>query len=175
MSGARIEIKVDDAEVKAALRELAKLGDDMTPVMRSIGEQLRLHVDERFEGGFGPGKVPWVKSGRAKRELGQTLVSSNLLMESMTKREPIVTPTSVTVGTSTPYAATHQFGATIRAKTAKGLVFKRPGGGWVRVKQVTIPARPFLGFDDQDRREVDAIIRDHIAKVTRGGAGGATA
>jgi len=71
------------------------------------------------------------------------------------------------VGTNVIYARVHEFGATIRAKNKPYLVFQTPteyqekevvtrsgkrrktvrrvGMHWVRVKQVTIPKRPFLG------------------------------
>lgn len=48
------------------------------------------------------------------------------------------------IGASVKYAAIHEFGGTIHAKNAEYLHFKTRDGGWVRTKQVTIPARPYL-------------------------------
>ena len=170
MSGARVEIRVDDAQVKGAFARLFEFTDDLTPVMRSIGAQLRQHVDERFEDARGPGRLPWTPSRRAREQGGQTLTDTARLRQSMTFRAD---KASVEVGTNVAYAATHQFGATIRAKTAKGLVFPIGRGGWRRVKQVTIAARPFLGIDQQDRDAIDAIVTDHLARLS--GAGPASA
>lgn len=47
------------------------------------------------------------------------------------------------VGSSVVYAPIHEFGGTIRAKK-DWLRFKTRDGQLVRVKQVTIPARPYL-------------------------------
>ena len=46
-------------------------------------------------------------------------------------------------GTDKHYAAIHQFGGTVKAKNKPYLVFK-VGDGFRRVKQVNIPARPYL-------------------------------
>jgi len=47
------------------------------------------------------------------------------------------------VGTNTIYARIHELGGIIKAKNKPYLWFK-VGDNWVRVKQVTIPPRPFL-------------------------------
>ena len=158
MTGVRIE--VNDAAVQGAFAQLFTFASDQTPTMRKIGAQLRQHVDERFEDERGPGGVPWPKSWRAREQNGQTLTDTARLRQSMTFNAG---PTMVEVGTNLRYGAVHQFGATIRAKTPKGLVFRqgrRPDGkpNWRRVQQVTIPARPFLGLDQQDLAEIRAIV-----------------
>lgn len=51
---------------------------------------------------------------------------------------------AVLVGTGVKYAAIHEYGGTIRAKSKPYLWFKG-SMGWARVKQVTIPKRPYLG------------------------------
>lgn len=167
MTGVRIE--VNDAAVQGAFARLFAFASDQTPAMRAIGEQLRQHVDERFEDERGPGGLPWPKSWRAREQGGQTLTDTARLRQSMTFN---ARPQSVEIGTNVRYAPVHQFGATIRAKTAKGLVFRvgaaRSGGSFRRLQQVTIPARPFLGLDAQDIAEVDAILRRHLARLTGG-------
>lgn len=168
MTGVRIE--VNDTAVQGAFARLFAFGSDQTPAMRAIGAQLRQHVDKRFEDERGPGGLPWPKSWRAREQNGQTLSDSGDLRKNMTFRAG---PQSVEIGTNTPYAPVHQFGATIRAKTAKGLVFRAGrtrGGkpGFRRMQQVTIPARPFLGLDAQDIAEVDVIIRRHLARLAGG-------
>lgn len=165
MTGVRIE--VNDAAVQGAFARLFAFGSDQTPAMRRIAEQLRQHVDERFEDERGPGGVPWPKSWRAREQAGQTLTDTARLRQSITFRAG---PSSAEVGTNVRYAAVHQFGATIRAKTAKGLVFRvgRTRSGWRRMQQVTIPARPFLGLDAQDIAEMDAIVARHLARLAGG-------
>lgn len=49
------------------------------------------------------------------------------------------------------YAAIHEFGGTIRAKK-DWLTFQTRDGEWHRVKQVTIPARPYIRPAVMDRQ-----------------------
>ncbi|MEM4709852.1 MAG: HK97 gp10 family phage protein [Candidatus Diapherotrites archaeon] len=48
----------------------------------------------------------------------------------------------ITILVEAPYAAVHEYGATIRAKNKPYLTFNI-NGNWVKKKEVTIPARPF--------------------------------
>jgi phage gpG-like protein len=73
---------------------------------------------------------------------------------------------SVEVGTNIPYAATHQFGATIRPKSKKALAIPQPDGSVRLVKKVTIPARPFLGFSEGDKATVLGILSELLADAT---------
>jgi phage virion morphogenesis protein len=168
-----VVITVDDAEVRAAFANLARAAGDLTPVMADIGAQLVTHVGLRFEAGAGPGNVPWKQSRRAAEQDGRTLVDTARLKQSITFR---ASATGVDVGTNVQYAAIHQFGGTIRAKTSKGLRFRLPwlrsktDSGWRTLQSVTLPARPFLGFDEEDREATTAIIAAHLARATSGGA-----
>jgi len=85
-------------------------------------------------------------------------------------RQPAVAGRSVTLSTNLRYAAVHEFGATIRPVKAKALRFALPGGGFATVKQAVIPARPFMAFDADDREDVLATVREHIARLGGGAA-----
>ena len=68
-------------------------------------------------------------------------------------------PGIVLVGTHVIYAAIHEFGGTITAKNKPFLVFK-VDDQWVRVKSVTIPARPYLRPAlDKNRRKVYSEVK----------------
>ena len=170
--GVKVEVALDDAAARAVMDRLAGLDGDQTQLMRKIGDQVKLRVDERFEGGFGPGRVPWKRSRRAAEQSGQTLVDSGRLAQSITRNPG---PRSVEVGTNVAYAAIPQFGGTNRAKTPTGLIFRvggqagRSKGSWRRVMQVVIPARPFLGIDQDDIADIDAVVTDHLAKLSQAG------
>jgi phage virion morphogenesis protein len=118
----------------------------------------------RFEKGEGPDGVQWPVSLRARLENGQTLVKSGRLRDSFGTE---VTATSAEWGTNVAYAAIHQFGGTITAKTARGLRFQFADGRWATKRSVTIPARPFLGIDDRDedaiRHTVDTWLKGLVA------------
>lgn len=167
MSGVRIEI--DDATVKAGLGRLAALGQDLRPILQAIGARLVANTLARFEQGRDPFGLPWKTSRRAERQHGQTLIDSGRLRTSITFRLP--SPTSLEVGTNVKYAATHQFGATIRARTKKGLRFKIPGVGWRTAREVTIPPRPFLGFGPDDFDDVSDILARHLRAALDGSSG----
>ncbi len=197
MSGAEITITVDDAGTAAILGQLAALMDDMTPVMDEIGGHLVASTQMRFEDSKGPGGVAWKPSLRALKAKGQTLVESGRLKASITHEAG---PKSVTVGTNVAYAAIHQFGGEIQqyAYSRKvrfrsfeetgedGVIRKRHHFANAKAKKdvtekavefgaraITMPARPFLGFDEDDRTAVVDIIAGHINRIT-GGGGAAT-
>ncbi|PZP56033.1 MAG: virion morphogenesis protein [Delftia acidovorans] len=64
----------------------------------------------------------------------------------------------IEVGSGLIYAAIHQFGGVIKPKTAKALRFTWNdaafGVGLATVKQVTMPARPYIGLSADDRAEL---------------------
>jgi phage virion morphogenesis protein len=164
MTGVRIEI--DDAEAKAGLVRLAEAGGDLKPALRSIGAAIIKNTQLRFEAERSPTGVPWQKSRRAQAQGGKTLQDSRRLYSSITAR--VVGDTTLEVGTNVVYAAVHQFGAVIRPKTKKRLAFRIPGGGFRSAASVTIPARPFLGFAQEDREDVADIIANHLRRAVRG-------
>lgn len=176
MSGVRITI--DDTALRGALRNLAGLGDDLARPLREIGDYLVAETTFRFEAETAPSGLPWKKSGRARAQGGQTLSDSGRLKQSITRR---VAGKELLVGTNVRYAAIHQFGGTIRAKTSKGLRFRMPwlkgdgDSGWRRVQSVTLPARPFLGVSAGDRDEIALIVQRHIARLAAGAGGGTPA
>jgi len=154
----------------AALRQAAQHGGDLTPAMREIAVYLEGVSAERFAHGVGPGGVKWKVSQRVREHGGQTLVLSGDLQTSV---HAATTPTSVEIGPersfgSAVYAAIHQFGGTIRPKVKQALHF----GGRI-VSSVTIPARPYVGFDAADQDRMAEILTDFMKGAF--GAAGATA
>ena len=149
-----ITIKYDDHEVTQALTRLqAKLGD-LTPAMRDIGELVLLSVKRNFEDAGRPTK--WPLSRRVKEHGGQTLSDTGRLRNSMTSKAGA---DQVTIGTNVIYAAIHHFGGKIRPKTKRGLMIpgmKHP------LQSVTMPARPFLMIQDQDRGSILRIIERYL-------------
>ncbi|MFO1038149.1 MAG: phage virion morphogenesis protein [Geminicoccaceae bacterium] len=164
MSG--VSITIDDADVMALLRRLAGLasGPALGETMDEIGAQIQENTRERFLSKTGPDGVRWKPSYRAVLQGGQTLADAGNLRDSIT-RVIGLGGASVEVGTNLKYARVHQFGATITPKAAPYLVFKLADGSWVRTKKVTIPARPYLGFNATDRADVIEILNERIAEV----------
>lgn len=124
-------------------------------VLESIGAAVANSTKLRFNDGRAPDGTPWAAVLRGGRPLRDTGVH---LMNAVTYR---VEGSTVLVGVPPAWASVHQFGATIRAKNVPYLRFK-VGNRWARKKQVTIPARPFLGLSEDDENEISLILLDAI-------------
>lgn len=164
MTGAAIRITENSDAIAAALEQLADRADDKQPLMQEIGAALLLSTQMRFERETGPDGNPWPPSIRARLEGGRTLRDSGRLVQSLTFN---ASSDQVELGTNVLYAAVQQVGATITAKTGDGLRF-RIGDAWITKKSVTIPARPFLGIDDDDRTEIAEITQAWLANLVDG-------
>lgn len=153
-----IKIEVQDQAVIAALNRLIQAGSELAPVLAAIGRQVKTNVQLGFVAGRDPYGRPWAA---LRVRQGQPLRDTGRLMGSIDYR---VAGDAVEIGTNVRYAPTHQFGATIRAKRPRGLIFPVPGG-WVRKRQVTVPARPFFPSDvlpDPWREDILSIIHDYL-------------
>ena len=101
-----------------------------------------------------PSGIAWPKSRRAALEGGQTLSDTGLLRRSFRHRSDHTGFWLWVAGPPAVYAATHQYGATIRPKRARylkvpvlGRVKGRPRARpvrWVFLRSVTIPQREMV-------------------------------
>lgn len=159
-------ITFDDLAVRLALSKALARGEDLRPALRSIGQAGVAQTRRRFQAGRGPDGSPWKPSRKAT---GQTLILKGLLLRSIAARAP--SATSIEWGSNRVYAAIHQTGGVIRAKTSKGLRFRvGANGGWVAKQEVEIPARPYLGANAQDMAEFGQIALRHVGDPLTGGA-----
>lgn len=159
-----VALRYDFSGLKKADRQLSKLmrrAGDLTPLMDLIGASLVTSTQHRFETGRGPDGEPWQPSIRAKAQGGRTLVGRGHLRDSVT-HEP--TSDAVTVGSNLVYAAIHQLGGAVQARTDGYLTMKIPGVGWRRKKSVEIPARPFLGIDADDEAMIAEEVEDYLTE-----------
>jgi len=157
MAGLRMEISGKD-EALAALGEALARMDRPGPLFDEIGRMLTVSTQKRFEAGIDPEGNSWPKSLRARLTGGKTLVDTSNLMGSITHE---ASDEGVAVGTNVIYAGPHQTGATIVAKTAKGLRFEIEGA-WVTRQSVTLPRRAFLGLDEDDESDIVALTGDFL-------------
>lgn len=132
--------------------------------MDVVGATLEDGVLDRFERGEAPDGTAWPESEGARIEGRPTLVKSARGLRDSIHRQ--AHPDRVEIGTNLVYAGVHQFGATIRAKTAKGLVF-RGARGWTRTRQVEIPARPYLGISARDAADASAAVEAYVERILR--------
>jgi phage gpG-like protein len=172
VSGVRLELTVDDGGLGRALERAIAAGADLKPALEASAQVLETNISLRFDQGHGPGGIPWPISRRAAEEGGKTMIKSGSLRESIT-HETRETEVEVGSAANAPgdvrhYAATHQYGAHITPKKGEFLIFPGAGGHLVFVRSVDIPARPFIGFDDQDVADLEDLWTDVVREAFDG-------
>lgn len=160
-----------EGDTQALLRKLRGISElDRRAISADLAEVVGSSTIERFRHSKAPDGQRWEPSQRALLEGGKTLVKTAQLRNSIHAKADA---SGFAVGTNVKYAATHQFGEpgrTIRARTKKALRFQA-GGRWVSKKQVrvTIPARPFLGLSEEDKREIRETVEDFFEEIGKDG------
>ena len=154
--GAKLTYDLKDIDNLAARWEENK--PKISHLLSAIALRLEASTHKRFVEEKSPDGKDWIKGQKAS---GKTLTVSGLLNQSITSYSD---DEKAVVGTNRIYAAIHQFGGIIKAKNKKTLHFTINGQD-VFVKQVKIPARPFLGISDSD---VDSIQNDLVPRFLEG-------
>ncbi|MCI5075553.1 phage virion morphogenesis protein [Oricola sp.] len=188
------DIVIEDAAVNAAIARVAAAGLNTAPLMQTIEGIMLAGVQARFETQTAPDGTAWQRLsprtaakrlGRSSRRRGyeNILRVTGGLYRSITGESDA---TRAEVGTNHPFAAVHQEGATInmparsqtvRLRKVKGNVrFARAAHKRVREVEatvkahtITIPARPYLGFSDQDRADILAAAERYFEAASEGG------
>ncbi len=143
---------------KAVANAAKKLANSKA-LMASVGEALVSGTIRRFNDEESPKGEKWEKSGRAIAEGGQTLSDTAHLRKSI---DFAATPTKVMVGSNLLYARIHQLGGSIKPKKGEALKYKGKNGKDVFIKEVNMPARPYLGVSKADMDEVRATMAAFI-------------
>ncbi|MEM6381652.1 MAG: phage virion morphogenesis protein [Pseudomonadota bacterium] len=191
MAGASIII--EDEELNAALGRVERAGGNTEPLMREITAAMLFSTQRRFERETGPDGRPWqpLSPRTARQRIGRNRRrgTENMLRVSGRLYSSIVGEASsreAVIGTNVTYASVHQEGATInmpaRSRTVRlrrsngRTVFARTSHRRVREVEVsvdaytvTIPARPFLGFSDEDRATILQIAEGYYQRAIDGG------
>jgi phage virion morphogenesis protein len=164
------------------LRQALPLEGSMLPAMQAMGRALKTGVQLRFRATSGPDGQAWEKSFRARTEGGQTLSLSSRLRRSITydaTNTSVAVGTNLQYAAIHQFGGTIRAknGAFLAipvtpearskrprempglhvAQTLKGqfiLVNEKGVTQYLLRRQVTIPARPFLGVSAADRVEL---------------------
>jgi phage virion morphogenesis protein len=169
----RLKVKTDLNVINQLLQNLTGKLQDLTPVMRDVGEIVLEHIKDNFKRGTAPDGTPWKPSLRVLEQGGKTLIDRGILRNSFH-----VQPArrNVMVGTADVRAAVHQFGVRAGAfgtvqVTVREHFRRRAGKEPVRVRSHTrrqrlpwgnIPARPFMPDTDDLPTTVVDDIRESI-------------
>lgn len=152
-----VVIKGDTQRLRKYLDKLQQV--DTSEISSVLAEQTRTAVELRFRQSKDPEGNKWQPSKRVQAEGGQTLIRTSMLKNSLQSK---ATAEGFAVGTNLKYAATHQKGAKDRViKPKKKKVLRFPINGSFRSAKevhVDIPARPFLGFSEQDLLDIQETL-----------------
>lgn len=159
--------------LQQGIARLRALGERPRPIFDAIGAYGESSTRLRFKKGIDPEGKPWKPSLRAQATGGQTLVMQGAhggLLGSITHRAD---DNSAEWGTNKVYAAIHQFGGVIKPKRKKSLRFRLANGAFVTTKRVVMPQRAFLGVNEEDGQEIQAVTLDVVKAAEAGHVGGA--
>lgn len=163
----KVDLQINDREVRDALARLVRQGTDLSPAMRLIAASIEAATQLRFKDGRDPGGAPWkplapstrrVRAMRSRSRGGaavaaavsgpmQPLLDTGQLRRSITSTYGAK---EAVVGTNLRYAPIHQF-----------------GGQAGRRRRTRIAARPYLGLSVADRDDILDILREHLAGASR--------
>lgn len=172
-------VRIDETQFTRIQKILAKFrGDILTPFLRDVGVRL---VND-FKLGFRNSKAPDDSRWEPVQREGKPLIDTGRLRSSI---HAVVTPGRLEVGTNVVYGPTHQYGddSTIRVTVPEhtrliNQAFGRPlrFGVYSQVKehskniQRNIPARPFLGIEQRQKRKIIRTFATHVERITNGEA-----
>lgn len=172
-----IEIKLDDSQIQQALGRLkSQMTTGRRSIMAEIGEHLQESVKQRFERSEGPDGEKWAansdstitgvlkqtkgnykkrggltKRGQKRASSKKPLIGDTHQLKNVHKE---VSKDHVQIGSSRIQARVQQYGA--------------KQGAFGRTKRNTpipwgdIPARPYLGFSDDDRSMILDILKGYL-------------
>lgn len=147
MSGAYLRFSFDDGGIEKSLVSAAKRAGNPEPFLKSIGEEMLPRINDRFKSETGPEGDKWASLAprtiqRRQKKYGNApltiLRMRGHLAGSINYQ---VGGHALRIGTDDAvedYAAIHQF-----------------GGEAGRGRKVKIPARPYLGFSDDDYEVIE--------------------
>ena len=149
----QINIQADGLNnVRQKLKTIADKLRDMRQLWQAVGMYIqRQTIRERFDKEQSPGGQKWKPLSQAtlkKRSARHKTGNVRILQDTGELRRSITyeaEPNSVRVGTNLKYARTHQFG------------------------RGNIPARPFLGVNDEERQHIISMLGSYIKKNVLGG------
>ncbi|WP_440411143.1 phage virion morphogenesis protein [Neorhizobium petrolearium] len=193
MADKGIRITISDAPVLAALDRLEAATNNRAEAEDAIGAYLVTSTQRRFEREVGPDGQPWKRLSprTANRRIGNRRRGfENILRVSRRLEQSIVYAVDdheIAWGSNVVYAAIQHLGGEIEQPERQQTIYQNYDARTdtfdpkfrtkrrsnfardvsVSAHTITIPARPYIGLDAADRKEILAIVEDHYR--TEGG------
>lgn len=159
-TGIQVTVNFNDQSLMASIMRIIRSADDPSPIMKNLATAGEVSTRKRFENQAGPDGTPWKKSLRAQITGSKTLIKDGHLLDSITSDSG---RDWAAWGTNRPYGPIHQLGGVIKPKTAGGgLRFRLTGGAWIFKRQVVMPARPYLGVNEEDESNISEIVMNSL-------------
>ncbi len=153
------------AGVGDAFSRMVRLGYRPRPIWDAIGQYGESSTRLRFKNQKDPEGKRWLPSIRAQQfGPGRTLIKTARLLRSISYNAD---DRGTSWGSNVIYAHIHNEGGDIKAKGGGALRFRLPGGAFVTVKKVTIPARTFIGVNADDAREMQELAVEVLYNAAR--------
>lgn len=159
------------APIRLALERIAAIGRNPARVLLAVGEEITKSTRSRMERGVDPRGVRWdsyapLNPLYAKTKQGPGILrgagyTTSGLYRSITS---YVDGRRLVWGSNLVYARIHQLGGVIRPKNKPYLSFEM-GGELFHRQSVLIPARPYLGFTDEDRETLTEELHEYLARA----------
>jgi phage gpG-like protein len=172
-----------DREVLQVIGGIINRGQDLRPVLELIGARMAERTKQRFDTATGPDGQPWApnaqstleqflgnfknsrnkdgalsKKGRA-RAAGKKPLTGETSALRTTINYQVAGGNTVNIGSPMVYARVQQEGAKRGQFGNQPFKAKR---GTFPIPWGDIPARPFLGFSDDDQDEIIGIVRGYL-------------
>ncbi len=166
-------VAIDDKALMRKLATLEQRAGGLAPVLKNIGEYKVEATQTLFDKQEDPQGVKWAALSKRYKEKKK---GKKILTETRRLRDSIIYAVrngNLKIGTNVVYGAPHQFGLdkNLAVPSHRRLVKKAFGHAlkfpvWASVRAHTfnphLPARPYLGWNDKDRREIAGIVQDHL-------------
>lgn len=179
-----LNVKLEAQPLRDMYARMARFGQGAVDRMDdAVGAAMVSSTQRRFREQHDPLGNPWKPSKRALRTHGQTLIDRGMLVGSLTYN--VLSGKGVEWGSPMKYAAVHQTGADITIYPRSQQIFRHIKGNvlqprfvkksksnyasWATIAHaytIHIPARPFLGIDTADAKEIeDTAVRHEAAEI----------
>lgn len=146
MPGSTATIQIDDQPIQLLFKKLIAAGGDLEEPLEEIREDMLAAHEHRWDLEVDPDGNEWeilsplYEARKKKKRPGRGILVYDELMKLLNST---VRGDEMLIGSNKVYAATHQYGS----------------------KDGLIPARPFLGFSEEDVHEAQLILGDHLERL----------